>query len=74
MSKINLITVINPTNQVVLPQMLVYYRDKVECELSFCGLMVMENSLKPETTPVIRQLHAANIRTVMVTGRQQRLE
>ena len=30
MSKVNLITVINPTNQVVLPQMLDYYRDKVD--------------------------------------------
>ncbi|XP_052821050.1 polyamine-transporting ATPase 13A3-like isoform X2 [Mya arenaria] len=43
-------------------------RDKVECDLTFLGLLVMENKLKPETTPVIQQLQDANIKTVMVTG------
>ncbi|XP_013403365.2 probable cation-transporting ATPase 13A3 [Lingula anatina] len=43
-------------------------RETVECELTFLGLIIMQNSLKPETTPVIRQLKAANIRVVMVTG------
>ncbi|KAK3865299.1 hypothetical protein Pcinc_029091 [Petrolisthes cinctipes] len=43
-------------------------RDQVECELSFVGLLVLQNTLKPETSPVIRQLMSANIRTVMVTG------
>ena len=28
----------------------------------------MENTLKPQTTPVIQQLKEADIRTVMVTG------
>lgn len=28
----------------------------------------MQNSLKPETTPIINELHDAKIRTVMVTG------
>jgi cation-transporting ATPase 13A2 len=41
----------------------------VECDLIFLGLLVMQNTLKPETTPVIRLLHNANIRTVMITGR-----
>ena len=43
-------------------------RDEVECELQFLGLLVMENRLKKETTPVISQLHKANIKTIMVTG------
>jgi predicted P-type ATPase len=43
-------------------------RDIVECDLIFLGLLVMQNTLKPETTPVIRLLHNANIRTVMITG------
>lgn len=28
----------------------------------------MQNTLKPETLPVIKILHNANIRTVMITG------
>ncbi|XP_042233041.1 polyamine-transporting ATPase 13A3-like isoform X2 [Homarus americanus] len=43
-------------------------RDEVECDLEFLGLLVMENRLKKESTPIIRQLHKANIRTIMVTG------
>ncbi len=46
-----------------------YFRDQVEKDLTFLGLLVMENRLKPETTPIIRQLKEAAIRTVMVTGR-----
>ena len=42
--------------------------DAVESELEFVGLIVFENKLKPETAPVIRELHEANIRNVMVTG------
>lgn len=41
---------------------------QVECELTFVGLLVLQNTLKPETSPVIRQLMSAKIRTVMVTG------
>lgn len=44
-------------------------RDVVESDLSFVGLLIMENKLKPETTPVIQQLKQANIPTVMVTGK-----
>uniref|UniRef100_A0A0B6ZE45 Cation-transporting ATPase n=1 Tax=Arion vulgaris TaxID=1028688 RepID=A0A0B6ZE45_9EUPU len=43
-------------------------RDQVENELNFLGLLVMENRLKPQSTPVINQLNEANIRTIMVTG------
>ena len=41
----------------------------MECDLEFSGLIIMKNSLKPETTPVISVLKNANIRTVMVTGK-----
>ena len=44
------------------------YRDAVECDLKFCGLLVMENKLKPQTLPVIHELQQASIRTVMITG------
>ena len=44
-------------------------REDVECELTFLGLLVLENRLKKETTPVITQLKQANIRTIMVTGK-----
>lgn len=43
-------------------------REQVEKGLTFLGLLVMENRLKPETTPVINTLNDANIRTIMVTG------
>ena len=42
----------------------------MECDLEFSGLIIMKNSLKPETTPVISVLKNANIRTVMVTGKE----
>ncbi|KAK0056869.1 cation-transporting ATPase 13A3 [Biomphalaria pfeifferi] len=43
-------------------------RDKVENDLIFLGLLVMQNQLKPQTMPVIRTLKEADIRTVMITG------
>ncbi|XP_077509717.1 polyamine-transporting ATPase anne boleyn isoform X2 [Amblyomma americanum] len=43
-------------------------REELENNLTFVGLLVMENRLKPETTSIIRTLRAANIRTIMVTG------
>ena len=43
-------------------------RDQVETDMTFAGLLIMQNSLKPETTPIIKLLTKANIRTVMVTG------
>ncbi|XP_076798874.1 putative cation-transporting ATPase 13A5 isoform X3 [Arvicanthis niloticus] len=43
-------------------------REKVESELTFLGLLIMENRLKKETRPVLKELSEARIRTVMVTG------
>ncbi|XP_075058372.1 putative cation-transporting ATPase 13A4 isoform X2 [Mixophyes fleayi] len=43
-------------------------RDEVECDMEFLGLLILENRLKPETKPVLDELNAANIRTVMITG------
>lgn len=43
-------------------------RDDLENNLSFLGLLVMGNMLKPETTSVIDVLLGADIRCVMVTG------
>uniref|UniRef100_A0A8C3CNT9 Cation-transporting ATPase n=1 Tax=Cairina moschata TaxID=8855 RepID=A0A8C3CNT9_CAIMO len=43
-------------------------REKAESELVFLGLLVMENRLKQETKPVLQELAAARIRSVMVTG------
>ncbi|KAM4040342.1 putative cation-transporting ATPase 13A4 [Anomaloglossus baeobatrachus] len=43
-------------------------RDVVESNMEFLGLLILENRLKPETKPVLEQLNAANIRTVMITG------
>ena len=40
----------------------------MESDLNFLGLLILQNQLKPESTPVIGTLHSANIRTVMVTG------
>ena len=41
---------------------------QIESDLAFLGFLIMQNTLKPETTPVINQLKKANIRCVMVTG------
>ncbi|XP_055481195.1 probable cation-transporting ATPase 13A5 [Psammomys obesus] len=43
-------------------------REKVESELEFLGLLIMENRLKKETKPVLKELMEARIRTVMITG------
>uniref|UniRef100_A0A663DQK1 Cation-transporting ATPase n=1 Tax=Aquila chrysaetos chrysaetos TaxID=223781 RepID=A0A663DQK1_AQUCH len=43
-------------------------REEAESGLVFLGLLVMENRLKQETKPVLRELDAAHIRNVMVTG------
>ena len=43
-------------------------REQMECQLEFLGLLIMHNTLKSETTPVIRQLRNANVRCIMVTG------
>lgn len=43
-------------------------REELEKNLSFLGLLVMGNMLKPETTEIIDVLQNADIRCVMVTG------
>jgi len=43
-------------------------RERLEKDLDFLGLIIMENRLKPETTSVINRLNAANVRTIMCTG------
>ncbi|XP_036099133.1 probable cation-transporting ATPase 13A5 [Molossus molossus] len=43
-------------------------RETVESELTFLGLLIMENRLKKETKPVLEELREACIKTVMITG------
>ncbi|KAM6258230.1 putative cation-transporting ATPase 13A4 [Porphyrio hochstetteri] len=43
-------------------------REEAESDLTFLGLLIMENRLKKETKPVLEELSAAHIRSVMVTG------
>merc|ERR1711892_1276081 len=43
-------------------------RDEVESGLTFLGFLVMQNTLKPETSPIISDLRAAALRCLMVTG------
>lgn len=43
-------------------------RTEVEHDLVFVGFIIFENKLKPSTAPILKELTASNIRTVMVTG------
>ncbi|XP_075427208.1 putative cation-transporting ATPase 13A4 isoform X3 [Ascaphus truei] len=43
-------------------------REEVESDLTFLGLLIMENRLKLETGPVLKELNSSRIRTVMITG------
>jgi len=43
-------------------------RDQVENDLIFLGFLVMQNTLKPQTKGVIRELRAAELKIVMITG------
>jgi cation-transporting ATPase 13A3/4/5 len=43
-------------------------RDAVESNLTFLGLLIMENKLKVETIGVIRNLNECRVRTIMATG------
>ncbi|CAH1164827.1 unnamed protein product [Phaedon cochleariae] len=43
-------------------------REAIEQDLDLMGLIVLENRLKPETTPSIEALNEARIRVIMVTG------
>jgi len=44
--------------------------ERADCEkqLTFLGLLVMENKLKKETNGVIKELNDCKIRTIMATG------
>ncbi|KAI1285209.1 Polyamine-transporting ATPase 13A3 [Halotydeus destructor] len=57
-----------PLNSMSYVKMQRATREEIEKDLSFLGLLVMGNMLKPETTPVIDTLIGANIRVIMVTG------
>ncbi|XP_044260225.1 polyamine-transporting ATPase 13A3-like isoform X2 [Tribolium madens] len=43
-------------------------RDAIEKDMTLLGLIVLENRLKPETTPCIQALNDASVRVIMVTG------
>lgn len=43
-------------------------REDFESELTFLGIIVMENKLKEQTQPTITTLNECNIRTIMATG------
>ena len=43
-------------------------REALERDLEFRGLLVLSNSVKPDSPAVISELNTAGIRTVMVTG------
>ncbi|XP_024908394.1 probable cation-transporting ATPase 13A3 isoform X2 [Cynoglossus semilaevis] len=43
-------------------------RELIETNMEFLGLIIMQNKIKQETTGVLTELRAANIRTLMVTG------
>ncbi|KAG1653729.1 putative cation-transporting ATPase 13A3 [Nymphon striatum] len=43
-------------------------RTEIECQLTFLGMLVMENRIKVATKPSIDTLLKANIRTIMITG------
>ncbi|XP_057368287.1 polyamine-transporting ATPase 13A3-like isoform X2 [Daphnia carinata] len=43
-------------------------REELEHELTFLGLVVLENRLKPDTKAIVNQLSDAAVRTIMVTG------
>jgi cation-transporting ATPase 13A3/4/5 len=39
-------------------------REQLECNLRLLGVIALENRLKEQTTPVIRQLHHAQVNSV----------
>ena len=45
-----------------------YKHEEIESDLQFLGLLVMENKLKPESTPALKTLNECEIRTVLATG------
>jgi cation-transporting ATPase 13A3/4/5 len=43
-------------------------REVFEVDLKFLGFLILQNTLKPQTAPVIAELRTARIKSVMVTG------
>jgi len=43
-------------------------RAEIESDLTFLGLIVLENRIKPVSAAIFKELHGANIRPIMVTG------
>ncbi|VDL30878.1 unnamed protein product [Hymenolepis diminuta] len=43
-------------------------REELECNLRFLGLVILDNPLKPETGPTVRELLDADFRVIMATG------
>lgn len=50
------------------------HRQDAECDLTFIGLVIFENKLKPETIPVIDELRKARMEIMMLTGTQSELK
>lgn len=50
-------------------QSLKLQRDTIESDLTFYGLLIMQNRIKPATPIVLNELNNANIASVMVTGK-----
>ena len=43
-------------------------REEFECNLLFLGLVVLDNPIKLESEPTIKELLSANFRVIMATG------
>uniref|UniRef100_A0A0A9WMI9 Cation-transporting ATPase n=3 Tax=Lygus hesperus TaxID=30085 RepID=A0A0A9WMI9_LYGHE len=43
-------------------------RDQIEVDLEFLGLLIMKNTLKEQSAPVIHELQQARIKCLMLTG------
>ncbi|VEN47095.1 unnamed protein product [Callosobruchus maculatus] len=43
-------------------------RENIEYDMELIALIILENRLKPETTPVMKILKEANLKVVMITG------
>jgi cation-transporting ATPase 13A3/4/5 len=57
-----------PVNQARMAKINKMTRPEIESELTFLGLIVLENRLKEASSRVLAELHGANVRPVMVTG------
>ena len=57
-----------PVNQARMAKINKMTRTEIESELTFLGLIVLENRLKEASSRVLEELHGANVRPVMVTG------